>query len=347
MDKKCFLNFFAVMALAIASVGFVSCSSDDDNGGGGADTSLDGGKGLQTPAFESVSALYEVTSPDSPVRSIELTASGDYIIVQNAYYVYDAPKRAKGVLKGAAFMAKALATRAGGSGIIYGKYTKVSDTEFVLEGWGTITLTGSSDDAQSITVTPQGGSEPYVVPVAKHTQYADSDLTNKICRTWKISTFRYVITLDNKQILNSEYAVTKAGFQKLVDDLKALSKKYASYFDDDDDDEYDDEEDDYAEWADDYEIPEYVVFTKAGSYMVYYNEDRLGVSTWAWKDQSKGQLRYSWNYETMENDYWAGTVNVAFRGDQLAITELVDDDYDDEDDFETSSYITWYLDEKK
>ncbi len=337
--------FMATLMVIFLSLGFISCSNDDgdNNGGGGSGASLDGGQNLRTPAYESVSALYEVRSFGCEIKSIELTASGDYIVQMNDYYPSYVSPRAK-------IMAKisARTTRSAIPGIIYGKYTKVGDNQFLLEGWGTVSVNGTEDNALSITYTLQGSTVPCVVPVAKHEQYPDEDLTNKICRSWKISSFRYVVNLDAKQIHNKEYPSTQEGFQQFYRDLKDLGNKYANYFDDEDDDEYKEykvykvSDEDYDEdLFEEAEVPEYVVFTKAGSYMVYYNEERLGISTWAWKDISKGMLRYSWNYETMENGSWAGTVNVAFRNDQLAITEPIEA----EEDFE--EFITWYLDEKK
>ena len=337
MKKYCLMT---TLMLAFLSLGFISCSKDDDGGGNGA--SLNGGQNLQTPVYESVSALYEVQSSESDIKSIELTASGDYIVQMNGHYPSYIAPRTK-------MMAKTFArtTRSVNPNIIYGKYTKISDNQFLLERWGTITVNGSDADALSITVTPQGSTASYVVPVAKHTQYPSEDLTNKICRSWKISNFRYVANLDTKQIHNKEYPCTQEGFQQFYKDLKDLGKKYASYFDEEEDDEYTHkvhkayDEDHDEDLFEEVEVPEYVVFTKAGTYMVYYNEEKLGISTWAWKDISKGMLRYSWNYETMENNHWSGTVNVAFRNDQLAITEPLEV----EEDFE--EFMTWYLDEKK
>ena len=337
MRTKSIRNFFVLMALMMSGLGFVACSSDDgdSNDGGGSGTSLDGGQTLQTPAYESVSALYEVQSSGSDIQSIELTASGDYIVRMNGNYPSYVSPRSHVMAK-----TSARTTRSYTPGIIYGKYTKVGDNQFLLEGWGTVVVNATEDNALSITYTLQGSTTPREVPVAKHEQYPNEDLTNKICRSWKISSFRYVVNLDSRQIHNKEYPSTQEGFLQFCRDLKDLGKKYASYFDDE---EYEDEDDEYDEedLAEMFEVPEYVVFTKAGSYMVYYNEERLGVSTWAWKDISKGMLRYSWNYDTMENNQWAGTVNVAFRNDQLTITEPIVA----EDDLE--EFMTWYLDEKK
>ena len=68
------MNFFVMALLCLCSlaIGFTSCSDDDNSV-----TPPD----LGTPPFEAVSGKYDVTSTGSPYESIELTASGNYIVV--------------------------------------------------------------------------------------------------------------------------------------------------------------------------------------------------------------------------------------------------------------------------
>ena len=66
--KKTFFGWMAF--LFCVAIGFTACS-DDENG------TID----LGTPPFESISGLYTVTSSGSPYESIELGASGNYIVV--------------------------------------------------------------------------------------------------------------------------------------------------------------------------------------------------------------------------------------------------------------------------
>ena len=325
--------------LLLASAGFTACSSSDGDNNNGSDVSLNGGENLETPAYEDVSALYEVQDDMSKIRSVELTASGDYIIQMGGGTPPKAPKRFAG--------SKFLAEYVYRPNIIYGRYTKTSENQFNLENWGTITVNGTS----SITLTPNGSDDPITVPVAKKTQYPSNDLTNKLCRTWNFSSFRYILIIGDKQVHNKEYSSSEAGYQQFATDLKALGKKYAYIFDDDDEmyvkanRAHDDDDDDDDEFdIDDIEMPEYIIFTKAGSYMVYYNEFRLGVATWTWEDLSTGLVGYSWNYGGAMDGRHSGEVNIGFRKDQLAVTELVDPEEGDEG-FEEK--VIWYLDEKK
>lgn len=157
------------------SVGlFSSCSSDDDN-----ETSEP--INLETPAYESVSAKYNVTSGGDGISSIELTESGEYIVIfDNASY---APKQNKttknmsmGILNGNKISTRAFI------GNIHGKFTKKSDNEFILDGFGTIVITGSADNAISIKVTTEDGEE-LNLNAEKATILADTEMTKALCRT--------------------------------------------------------------------------------------------------------------------------------------------------------------------
>ena len=320
--------------VAIVSLGFFSCSSDDDDNQGG-------GTSLETPKYESVSALYEVTGNSGiDVKTIELTASGDYIITRNPYSASAAPRMGKCVDKKKGLFRKALAMRAyyEYSWIISGKYEKIDSATFDLKEWGQIKITGSSDNAMSIEVTPVGSSSSYTVPVAKKEQHPNSSLTNKICRTWSIRSYRLAISLGGRQIYNKEYKMTE--LSKFNEDMKKLQQQYG--FDDDEDDDYYDDDEDFFIFD---RLPEKVIFTKSGTYMVMYSQEELAISTWRWKNESKGLLHYAWNY--YDDEYAAGDATISFRGNQLAITESFgDDDYDDDEE-ECTFIGTYYCDEVK
>lgn len=315
------LLFTAVMT--ILCMGFVSCSSDDEESGNDDEMSLEGGSGLQAPKYEAYSALYEINGNSaSPIKSIELTASGNYIVYSNSngYYNY-ANKRSSHVK----FLPSVLDTRASSGNIIYGKYTVIDNNTFKLEDWGTITITGSSDNALSITVTPEGSASPYTVTAAKKNQLPDSSLTNKLCRTWAFSSIRIKVTIGGQVKWDKEYNIS----QYPREWFKDIEKIYP-------DEDYGDIEDELEEFSN----PEQVVFTKAGTYMVKYTDNTLAISTWSWKDIDNGILSYSWNYASMDDHYAAGEVTISFRGDQLAVTETdYDEYYEDEDIITTTVYL--------
>ena len=318
MDKIKFLSFALLLAIC---VGFVSCKGDKEGGF----------EDFDTPKYEEFSAKYVIETEGSDIESIELTASGNYIITKSYYSYYSTYNLNCGRM----LLAKPHESRGYGMPI-YGKYTKVSDTEFKLEGFGTIKINGSTDDAYSLTIE-ETGEEPYVLTAAKKTQYEDSAMTNALCRTWEIS------TLGLKYVINGKTIFDKTVDSDNIRDLAAsyvdaIIKYYEKIYGDEiyEDEEYEDIQEYIDEYIDEFansynEIkPEQVVFTKSGTYMVYYSGSELAISTWTWDDMEKGILRYSWSYDDMYDDYASGKVTVSFKDGKLYITESESESEDGE-----------------
>lgn len=81
MGRAMYMAFAVFAAFAMAS-----CSDDDgNNGDDSGDTSGGGSDGteMEAPQFESSAAKYTITDAGSPYTSVELTASGNYIIFTN------------------------------------------------------------------------------------------------------------------------------------------------------------------------------------------------------------------------------------------------------------------------
>lgn len=307
--KKYLLSLLPIFMVAICCQCLVSCGDGDDD-----ENVVNYATSLDTPKYESVSARFDVTSTDSDIKSIELTESGDYIITKSTYYSSYSISKAKRAKGTASFLAKSsISSRATfyDNYTVYGKYTKISDTEFLLDGWGKITITGSTDNALSITVTPNSGNT-YTVPVAKHTQNANSTLTSQVCRTWTITSFK---------VEGKEYSASE--FSKVINNI--IRQKYAYI-------------DDYIEYFDEFDLPTTVIFTKAGTYMCIYGDGILDVGTWTWENEQRGEMRYSWNYEDMYDEEDSGDINVNFRGNQLVMSETTHD---------ITIHITYYMDETK
>lgn len=353
MKKQSLWQLMVAVVVVLSSVGFVSCSLDDDG-----DSKVTGGDGLTTPKYEKESALYTVQSQsgDAPsIYSIELTASGDYAVIYDD--VVAGPYSANPANRHMKFIPVAKPTRVATlENVVHGKYTKIDENTYHLDGWGIVTVTGSAGSAVSITVTPEGSDKPYTVTAAKQNQQPNSSLTNKICRTWSINGMRIVIEFMGKRLFDKEYTMDQYPKQ-MTTDLMEWAMSMSDMFDDDDDDDYYYDDDDgyydgYLQMIEDIK-PVQIIFTKAGSYMVKYANETLAVSTWSWTDESKGILRYSWDYTSMEEWNIAGYVKVSFRGDRLLFSESsrdkVTNSYGDDDDnyYEPNVITVYYLDEAK
>ncbi|MCM1072033.1 MAG: hypothetical protein NC210_08110 [[Clostridium] fimetarium] len=291
MEFKKFIGA-ALMALAIGG-GFASCSSDDDD--------KESTQTLATPKYEEDAALFVIDTPSSPYGSVELTAAGYYIVTPSGY-VNNAPAK-KAMLKAASRTVQ----------IYEGKYTKQGDNTYVLDGFGTITVTMDGETAASLDFSLDNGRD-FTLKAERQTQYADSKMTNNLCRSWEISRFRLTMKLNGRKLFDKEVAINN--LKELYD---ALHKADPDWEPGDDDD------------MDFSEMPHQVIFTKAGTYMVKYTDQSLAVSTWGWEDPSKGLLRYSWDYEHLYDPDESGVVTISFPGNgvmKLSESYIEEDDED-------------------
>ncbi len=306
---KVFFSSLSTFVLALCSVAFVACSSDDDDENGNDIGNFD------APAFETDAAKYEIQDASSAYNSIELTASGNYIIQKNSSNY--APSRALTepiALKTVrTFTSKRPMTRASEyANILYGKYTKLSDGEYALEGFGTIKINfNSSSNAYSLEVTPNGGATETVTASKAHVK-ADSGMTNSLCRTWKFTKFRNISKLNGRTLYDITYTDLGDFYQKAYDatgdetwleDLK--------YYQENPSEEGD--------------TPEEVIFTKSGTYIVKYKHGTLAVSFWRWYNADKGIMQYSWN-DTFEDE--EETCNIKFDGNQCVVYDNYSETYE-------------------
>ena len=140
---KCISFFFC---LSMLSVGFTSCGGDDDD-------DVD----LGDAPYEGISGKYSVTTGSSKYQSIELGASGNYIIELNQ----NVPVRSSVVnesTKHSSFLrdvAKTVSTRSINGYIIYGKYTKDGNV-LNLENFGKLEIVYEGDIVAGFKLTPLG-----------------------------------------------------------------------------------------------------------------------------------------------------------------------------------------------
>lgn len=332
MKKKNFLSRvlnpgMAHMCAALLMMAgcLTACSSDDDgddDGGGGSSVGQ-----FDTPAYKDVSAKYVISSAESDIASIELTESGTYVIVEKGYgpsYIARKSAPAKRFGRVAAWQASASA-----NGIIGGKFVKVSDTEYILEGFGSIVITGSADNAFEIQVTEQGG-EPYTLKGNKATPIADTEYTQALCRTWKLDKFTLKFIYNGK-VLFSETLPASQYRQMWVKLNNYMNSHYG---------------DDGEGWFD---VPEYtpngVIFSRAGSYLVKYDGDELQLSVWQWEADKKGIIRYSHDYSDMHNPDYSNTCTISYDGTAMFIDEV---NMEESEDGETVKLTSrWQCSEEK
>ena len=272
---KTLKNFwYALFLLCLASPALTSCGDDD-------------GGTLSTPQFESVSGKYTVTTPGSQYKSIELGASGNYIVMTNSGYRAQADASRSAKEKDTfLFHHAANDSRATNyNGIIYGTYTQLSDGRYNLEGFGIIEIIyGSDNTVTGFELTPENGG-PVSLTVSKEETMPDDDVTNALCRTWEVESIRFIETEDGET-----FDIT-------------LNKDNSNSFED-------------AE-----RFPEEVLFSKSGTYMIYYTSGEIGISSWKWKNKAEKSFFYSWNNQWYDDEF----ATVSFSGNRAIIYECYEE----------------------
>ncbi len=328
----------AMLCSALLGFSFASCDNDNDDPTTNAPE-------LGTPKYEAESAKYLNSDQDADIQSIEFTSAGNYII--NTAYISSgwnsAPSKSSRIksasmLKGIGDMSRADSF----NGIITGKYTIDANGAYILDGFGKITITTESGSYKLNITTTDG--ETIDINATKGAEIGNSAMTQAICRSWNIDSYRIFIQVGKKTIFDK--TAPKNDVKKLLSDLAKTLMQY------DDETEWGPEEE--AELnllADVLKSANQIVFSKSGTYMVTYTDDLLAISTWAWANESKGLIRYSWDYTDIDNDGMGGFATVSFDGNKLNVTESMldedDDDEDDEDYYSAKFELTYITSEAK
>ena len=274
-------NIWMMALMFFAAIGFTACGDDEE------------GLPPINPVFQAVSGKYTVTNYGSPYESIELTVSGNYIITTDGSLSYAAAApQAEETPRHTSFLynpAAKIETRGTNyNGIIYGRYTELGGNRFALEGFGTLEIVYGEDGTQVIGFELEpDGEGPVSLTVSKETTMPDSDATSKLCRTWRVDWMRYVYSEDGHQL--ADFTVSADNYQDFDDELEAFATE--------------------------------VLFSQSGTYMIYYTDGTIGISSWKWKNEADLTLYYAWDNNWYEEDF----VTVSFSGNTVTIYEVYED----------------------
>lgn len=302
MTKRFF--YFASLLCALM-LGFTSCEKDGDggkNGNGG------GGGSFGTEQYEAISGLYKVDNTASGIKSIELTAGGEYIIVLTNGGVNYSPAKVIEQKKKSIFVSRKAATRSGYETYVTGTYTyNKDDEEIILDGYGTLLVYSFNPDGSfsAFELETESGRKVQL-DVTKQEEVSNSNMTQKLCRTWKPKSEEVIVKVDGKTVLSASYIYA-------TNQVKITNNSYGF-------------EEDYLDEMFSKTLLK-VVFSKAGTYMVYHEYDNMvesSMSHWRWKDESKGYLLYYWDDEQDYDYYDEGIVQVKFSNNTMTVSESVE-----------------------
>ena len=161
--------FTLASALLIAIIGLTSC--DKDNTGKNADRKL--GK-------------YEIKDASSPIKSIELTSGGEYIVTKNP-----AATKADGNLDLNDVWA-------------YGNFTFVNGA-YVLQGFGQVVINLIGDSEARLTID-SGGLDPFTVEADITSTVQETKLNKSLCRHWVFDKTHFSLTYNEITFLDFELA---------------------------------------------------------------------------------------------------------------------------------------------
>ena len=355
---KCFSAKWMMPAFILMVFGVSSCSDNDNPKTTPKEETIENDLSQFTlPAYADESVKINLNGNPAGIQSVELTESGEYIITYGYNYsnyaasaneeVYLTDNKGKSHSKIVNMLEKVMPARQKhtgatryGDGYGYGSFIKVAEGEYILNGYGSITISGSSDGAMEVIMNPQDG-ESFTVGGQKEKTYSlDDKATLALCRSWSASRFhvRYLINGDVASDQEGPYSDYHNILQKVSKDLyNYFYNKYGAYFDEDDDDDF--EEDDFDDFLDDYSsaYPINVVFTRSGSYLVEFSNDMLDVRQWKWTDINAQKILFSY-YLDSDLDYTGQRSEFTFNGNQ-SIAHTVNSETDE--DFGMISVHVW------
>ena len=165
MKARKFLALASTLLIAVA--GFTSCNKDNPE--------KDGDRML---------GKYEIQDAKSPVKSIELTSDGEYIVTKNP-----------------------AVTKAGedldlDDVWVYGNFTFVNGA-YVLQGFGQVIINLLGDSKAEVSID-SGGWDPFTVNASIASTVKETKINKSLCRHWVFEKTHFSLAIDDVSYLNFE-----------------------------------------------------------------------------------------------------------------------------------------------
>ena len=162
-------NFLALAsALLIATAGLTSCNKDNPKDG------------------DRMLGKYEINDAKSPIKSIELTSAGEYIVTKNP-----------------------AVTKAGedldlDDVWVYGNFTFVNGA-YVLQGFGQVIINLLGDSKAEVSID-SGGWDPFTVNASIASTVRETKINKSLCRHWVFEKTHFSLAYNDISFLNFELA---------------------------------------------------------------------------------------------------------------------------------------------
>lgn len=269
--------FFILMAFVLCLGGLSACSSDDGPENGG-----DNGDQIENAD----AARYEITDPNADISFIELTEGGQYFVGGDESDYGAKP-----------MMARRAAQRAAESsddGLHYGEYTKGTNGEFVLNGYGTLTVT-KNGEVYELKVVPEGSTttKSYSARKATSTEVVSNTAKN-LCRTWKFQSVAYSLKAGGYTAFDFKANSMRELATKMKAKMKELASKNGEEWTQEDEDEWNEQ----IQYAYE-EQPERLTFAASGYMYARFGDNNVERGKWRMPLANKLQL---WN---LDEERWS------------------------------------------
>lgn len=248
-----------LLMAAISLTATTSCGGDDDE--------------PTPPPFADEAVKYIAATNSKDIKSIELTAAGDYIIV-----IDDSNTLKPGIPS----------PDDNELSIKVGSYSVDADGTVRLQGYGTMVIDGSK-----LTLTTNAG-ETVVINAVKASQFAATELNKQLCRTWATDRIGFGIDKGNATIFDSIEPV--GNLETLVRSFLTMlgittgngvtENEIAAYIKNTRED-----------------LPQSVILTRAGTMLMRDANGSYDLKAWRWRDERNRIIEVCEHPETSASIY--------------------------------------------
>ena len=247
--------------------------------------------------YPEISGKYQVSNTESGISSIEMMGNGHYLLRKApTYYSKKMNAAKKEALTKGIYHDTSIETE----DLIYGCFTKLSDMQYELDGFGTLQV--ARRDAQNVVVDIvltdyTGTSIELNVNLEETVGELMTGNTALLCgRFWQLVKDQCTVWVNDKLGFNGIYYAEEDRVSVLVNDIMASPDYFFDFGD---------------------ETTMEAFFSPFGTAVFFNRDGSAGVSLWRWGNESEGTI---YMYDVYEGTEEGGNSQLAFSEDRMTIT---------------------------
>lgn len=290
-------------------------ASDEDDDDGDGDGDGDNQPGVSGPDYDTsepadlpdatlyaeVSGKYNIGTTDVPYSSIELTADGYYIVEKTSSYAYGVKAMARKTTKVESMFQRRSAIKRSyeNESLITGSFMEIGEGEYELENFGTLKVTGrdADNDVTSFELDDNtGGSVAFAVDKAANEAEDLTGNSGNLCRMWRSVESRAQYYYGQNPVYDAIYSTDADEVTTYVNQLN-IDWREDMIFDDGGD------------------ALTRVLFSQAGTYLMFFRDGSMEQSYWRWVDKENGIIC------AYDLDGESSTPQTTFYGNRVNIVE--------------------------